>query len=102
MATRPYIAMERINARALEKILEEKKPFDIDVAINIAVNLAKAVQSLHAEDTIHLDLKPDNILLDDAGNLTLIDFGLAHHARFPDLLAEEMRKGGQPPAYNNL
>lgn len=93
MATRPYIAMERINARPLEKILEEKKPFEIETAINIAVNLSKAIQSLHAQDTIHLDLKPDNILLDEQGDLTLIDFGLAHHARYPDLLAEEMRKG---------
>jgi serine/threonine protein kinase len=61
--------------------------------VQIGADLAQAVQSLHAQDAIHLDLKPDNILVDDQGKLTLIDFGLSHHARFPDLLAEEMRKG---------
>ena len=93
MATRPYIAMERINKIPLEKLIQEKSKLDIDQAIIIGANLAKAVQSLHAQDAIHLDLKPENILIDDQGNVSLIDFGLAHHARYPDLLAEEMRKG---------
>ena len=75
MATRPYIAMERVEV------------------IRIGADLAQAVQSLHAQDAIHLDIKPENILIDDKGKLTLIDFGLSHHDRFPDLLAEEMRKG---------
>ena len=40
---------------------------------------------------MHLDLKPDNVILRPDGGAALIDFGLAHHARFPDLLAEEQR-----------
>lgn len=93
MATYPYIAMERVSATSLESIGEKIKQFPIEDVIRIGAALAQAVQSLHMQDVIHLDLKPDNILLDSAGKLTLIDFGLAHHAHFPDLLAEEMRKG---------
>ena len=93
MATRPYIAMERVAGRPLEDFIKEGKVFTIDEVVKIGADLAQAVQSLHSQDAIHLDIKPENILIDDKGKLTLIDFGLSHHARFPDLLAEEMRKG---------
>ncbi len=93
MATRPYIAMERVEGHPLEDFIKEGKVFTIDEVVRIGADLAQAVQSLHSQDAIHLDIKPENILIDDKGKLTLIDFGLSHHARFPDLLAEEMRKG---------
>lgn len=93
MATRPYIAMERVEGRPLEDFIKEGKTFSVDEVVKIGADLAQAVQSLHAQDAIHLDLKPENILIDNKGKLTLIDFGLSHHARYPDLLAEEMRKG---------
>lgn len=93
MATRPYIAMERVEGRPLEDLIKEGKQFSIDEVVRIGADLAQAVQSLHAQDAIHLDIKPENILIDDKGKLTLIDFGLSHHAHYPDLLAEEMRKG---------
>ena len=93
MATRPYIAMERVEGRPLEDLIKEGKEFTIDEVVKIGADLAQAVQSLHSQDAIHLDIKPENILIDDKGKLTLIDFGLSHHDRFPDLLAEEMRKG---------
>ena len=93
MATRPYIAMERVEGRPLEDFIKEGKVFSIDEVIRIGADLAQAVQSLHAQDAIHLDIKPENILIDGKGKLTLIDFGLSHHARYPDLLAEEMSKG---------
>jgi serine/threonine protein kinase len=93
MATRPYIAMERVEGRPLEEFIKAGKTFSVDEVVRIGADLAQAVQSLHAQDAIHLDIKPDNILMDDKGKLTLIDFGLSHHARYPDLLAEEMRKG---------
>ena len=93
MATRPYIAMERVDGRPLEDYIKEGKVFTIDEVVRIGADLAQAVQSLHSQDAIHLDVKPENILIDEKGKLTLIDFGLSHHARYPDLLAEEMRKG---------
>ena len=93
MATRPYIAMERVEGRPLEDYIKEGKVFTIDEVVRIGADLAQAVQSLHSQDAIHLDVKPENILIDENGKLTLIDFGLSHHARYPDLLAEEMRKG---------
>ncbi len=46
---------------------------------------------LHRQDVVHLDLKPTNVVFRPNGEAVLIDFGLAHHGHFPDLLAEELR-----------
>ena len=65
MATRPYIAMERVEGRPLEDLIKEGKQFSVDEVVRIGADLAQAVQSLHAQDAIHLDIKPENILIDD-------------------------------------
>jgi serine/threonine protein kinase len=93
MAINPYIAMEKVAGISLESMIQKNKQLPIDQVLTIAINLARAIQSLHSQEVIHLDLKPDNVLIDDKLETRIIDFGLAHHARFPDLLAEEMRKG---------
>ena len=59
--------------------------------VRLGAALADAVHSLHQQDTIHFDLKPDNAIVRPGGEIALIDFGLAYHAGFPDLLAEEKR-----------
>ena len=65
MAKKPYIAMERLDGRPLDKLIEEQggKLSEIEQTIQIVSNLALAVVSLHAQDVIHLDLKPENILV---------------------------------------
>jgi serine/threonine protein kinase len=93
MAKNPYIAMQRVQGKSLEDIIQLQKQIPIEQAIQIAANLARSIQSIHTQEVIHLDLKPDNVLVDENLQTYIIDFGLAHHNRFPDLLAEEMRKG---------
>jgi nucleotide-binding universal stress UspA family protein len=46
------------------------------------------VHSIHTQQVVHLDLKPENIMLRPTGEAVLLDFGFARHARYPDLLAE--------------
>ncbi|QWD80203.1 protein kinase [Polynucleobacter sp. MWH-Spelu-300-X4] len=95
MARKPYIAMERLEGRPLTELLEEQggRLEDISQVVEIVANISLAVASLHAQDVIHLDLKPENILIGKDNKIALIDFGLAHHMRYPDLLVEQMRKG---------
>src|SRR4029077_20072250 len=66
-------------------------PMPPDHVALVGARIADALQSLHLQDTIHFDLKPDNAIIRPDGRVCLIDFGLAHHARYPDLLAEERR-----------
>ena len=60
-------------------------------AARIGAAIADAIHSIHQQDVIHLDVKPENIILIPDGTAALLDFGFAHHARYPDLLAEETR-----------
>jgi nucleotide-binding universal stress UspA family protein len=53
--------------------------------------LALALDDIHKQDVVHLDLKPTNVLYRADGHAVLVDFGLAHHSHYPDLLAEELR-----------
>ena len=65
----------------------------------IGAALADALHSLHQQGVIHLDLKPSNVILRADGTAVLVDFGFAHHARYPDLLAEETRFGAGSAPY---
>lgn len=86
----PYLVTEWVEGRSLESMLQGGKLSPNEVT-RIGAAIADAVHDLHRQDAIHLDLKPDNIIVKADGEVVLIDFGLAHHKRYPDLLAEEKR-----------
>ena len=56
-----------------------KKPLSEDQIISVGVQLCDILDYLHGQTppVIHRDLKPQNIILDDVGNVTLIDFGIS-------------------------
>lgn len=84
----PFIAMEFIVGMPLEAWLE-RLPLEIDEVVRLGAKIATALQRLHEQHVIHLDLKPDNVILRPTGDAVLIDFGFARHDQLPDLLAEE-------------
>jgi eukaryotic-like serine/threonine-protein kinase len=86
----PYLIAEWIDGQNLEQILEGGPLPPVEV-VRIGAAIADALHSLHQQNVIHLDLKPENVILRPDGTAVMIDFGFAHHARYPDLLAEEMR-----------
>jgi nucleotide-binding universal stress UspA family protein len=86
----PYLVTEWIEGVSLKRMLKDG-PLPAEEVARLGATLCDALHSLHLQDAIHLDLKPENVILRENGEATLIDFGLAHHARYPDLLAEERR-----------
>ena len=87
--TQPYIVMEQIAGDSLRSRFEEA-PLPLAEVVNIGIKIANALQDLHRQHVIHLDIKPSNIMLRD-GQAILIDYGLSRHDRLPDLLDEEFR-----------
>ncbi len=86
----PYLVMELIAGRSLKDRLPALPLPAAEVAA-LGARIADALEDLHRQRVIHLDLKPSNIMIrDDSGDAVLLDFGLAHHLDLPDLPAEEL------------
>jgi nucleotide-binding universal stress UspA family protein len=88
--TTPYLVMEYIEGARLSDWIE-RAPIAAEEAARLGVKFALALHEIHRQDVIHLDLKSANVLYRASGEAALVDFGLAHHGHFPDLLAEEFR-----------
>ncbi|MBL8308225.1 MAG: protein kinase [Rubrivivax sp.] len=84
----PYLVMERIEGPSLRPRLDEA-PLSLDEVSEIGARVATALHELHRQHLVHLDVKPSNIMLRPDGTAVLVDFGLSHHDRLPDLLEEE-------------
>lgn len=85
---KPWLAMERIEGVSLLPLLD-RLPIPAEQVAAIGAAIADALESLHRQGVVHLDIKPANILRRADGTMVLIDFGLSHHAQLPDLMAEE-------------
>ena len=86
----PYIVMEAIAGKSLLPRLDEL-PLPYAEVAEIGVKIAHALDDLHRQHVIHLDIKPSNIMFRPSGEAVLIDFGLSHHDQLPDLMQEEFR-----------
>ena len=88
--TTPYLVMEFIDGVRLSEWVA-RAPLPAEETARLGSALAIGLHDLHRQDVVHLDLKPTNVLYREDGEAVLIDFGLAHHGHYPDLLAEELR-----------
>ncbi len=95
----PYLVMEYVHGRTLQHWLDAEMPPSVGEIVHLGVAMAHAVHALHQQNTVHLDLKPANVLIRDDDSAVLLDFGLSCHAHYPDLLAEQLRKAIGSPAW---
>jgi eukaryotic-like serine/threonine-protein kinase len=72
-----YIAMEYIEGRTLKDIVRERGPAPPEAAIDIAVQILRAVRFAHKHGVVHRDIKPHNVLIDGDGRVKVTDFGIA-------------------------
>lgn len=71
-----YIAMELINGISLRQFIVQHS-LSIRRVLDISLQVAYALQHLHSLRIIHRDVKPENILITEDGEVKLIDFGIA-------------------------
>ncbi len=89
-----FISMEYVDGLSLTALRLERSNHVLswDFLARLAPQLCAALEYAHAENVIHRDLKPDNVLIDSRGRLKLTDFGVA--VRSSDLARYQGKKGG--------
>jgi serine/threonine protein kinase len=74
----PYIVMEYVGGQSLETLLsQDGHKLPVDRALQLALELAEALDCAHGQGVVHRDLKPANVLLTDDGHAKIADFGVA-------------------------
>ena len=72
-----YYVMEYINGSSLSTIIETEGPLNENKALGYIRQAASALEYLHGQNRLHLDIKPQNIMVDNDGRVVLIDFGVS-------------------------
>ena len=111
-----YMAMEWVDGRLLRQVLNEQKKCPTERALNIALQIAQALEYIHSRGVVHRDLKPENIMVNNLDGIKLIDFGIAANvgskrltfAKFsqtmgtPDYISPEQVKGKRGDARSDI
>ncbi len=73
-----YIVMELIQGKTLKEIIiEEKGPLPWKWSVNVAIQIASALETAHRNNIVHRDIKPHNIIITEDGIAKVTDFGIA-------------------------
>jgi eukaryotic-like serine/threonine-protein kinase len=98
--TQSFIAMELLEGQTLAQKLVAG-PMPVAQLLDIAIQLADALDAAHAKGIIHRDIKPANIFLTPRGQVKVLDFGLAKLTR-PELEMETIAVTTGAPAPGHL
>ena len=72
-----YIVMELIQGKTLKEIINEDGVLSWKWSVNIAIQIASALETAHKHNIIHRDIKPHNIIITEDGMAKVTDFGIA-------------------------
>ncbi len=72
-----YMVMEVLHGNSLRDVLATNGPMDVETVIQILSAVARPLDYVHSHNVIHKDLKPENIVITENGEVKIIDFGTA-------------------------
>jgi eukaryotic-like serine/threonine-protein kinase len=75
-----YITMELVRGTTLATFIHDAGRLDVPATLTIGKQLCRALEVAHEEGIVHRDIKPHNLLVDPAGFLKVMDFGIARLA----------------------
>ena len=72
-----YIVMELVRGKTLKQIINEEGALPWKWSVNIAMQIASALETAHKNNIVHRDIKPHNIIITEDGIAKVTDFGIA-------------------------
>ena len=72
-----FLVMDYVEGRDLDRVVRERGPMQVKQAIDCLIQAARGLEAAHAQGIIHRDIKPGNLMLDNAGTVRVLDLGLA-------------------------
>lgn len=72
-----YIVMELVKGKTLKEIINEDGALSWKWSVNVAIQIASALETAHKNNIIHRDIKPHNIIITEDGIAKVTDFGIA-------------------------
>src|SRR5699024_1100666 len=72
-----YMVMEYVDGMTLKEYIQRYRPLEVHMALDIMKQITDAIAHAHANDIVHRDIKPQNILIDTYGQVKVTDFGIA-------------------------
>jgi serine/threonine protein kinase len=88
-----YVSMEYFGGTNLKEYIKQSGGLSVMEAFNIASQICDGLQAAHSQGVIHRDLKSQNIILNSATQVKIIDFGLAHTQQMQGLTATGLIMG---------
>src|SRR5205807_1803043 len=88
-----FIAMQYVHGQNLKEIVHQRGRMPAIETVNIALQVCEALGVAHAKGLIHRDVKPQNIMIDQVGNVRLTDFGVVKALSGPALTQSGMTFG---------
>ncbi len=102
-----FIVMEFLDGESLEQVIKRHKPkgLPLNLAMNLLKQIAQALNFAHQTGIVHADLKPANIMVNRAGQVKVLDFGVSqklqlnHDIYAAEQLSQTAPLSGYTPAY---
>ena len=73
----PYIVMEHVEGHTLREMLSDGRTLDVDLALEVTSGVLSALEYSHRNGIVHRDIKPANVMMTPAGDIKVMDFGIA-------------------------
>jgi eukaryotic-like serine/threonine-protein kinase len=97
--TRAYSVFEFVPGMDLRQQMGAWGPLSLETARHYIGQIARGLSFLHGCGVIHLDIKPENIIVTPGETVKLVDFGLARQLGSPDVLGEDFTRPHGTPYY---